>query len=40
MNSIPSIDLEDFLSGDLERKQKFVDEIGNQRLTELGLVKK
>ncbi len=29
MNKIPSINLEDFLSGDKIRKQKFVDEIGH-----------
>ena len=28
MNSIPSVNLKDFLSGDPSRKQKFVDEIG------------
>jgi isopenicillin N synthase-like dioxygenase len=28
MNSIPSVDLKDFISGDPERKQKFIDEIG------------
>lgn len=28
MNSIPSVNLEDFISGNPERKQKFVDEIG------------
>ena len=28
MNNIPSVDLADFLSDDLKRKQKFVDEIG------------
>ena len=28
MNSIPSVNLEDFISGDPKRKQKFVDEIG------------
>ncbi|MCB0436489.1 MAG: isopenicillin N synthase family oxygenase, partial [Mangrovimonas sp.] len=28
MNSIPSVNLEDFLSDDPKRKQKFVDEIG------------
>ena len=28
MNSIPSVNLEDFVSGDPLRKQKFVDEIG------------
>ena len=29
MNSIPSVNLEDFLSDDPKRKQKFVDEIGD-----------
>ncbi len=29
MTNIPSVDLADFLSGDPERKQKFVNEIGN-----------
>ena len=29
MNKIPSVNLEDFLSGDEERKQKFINEIGN-----------
>ena len=29
MNNIPSVDLADFLSDDLQRKQKFVNEIGN-----------
>ena len=29
MNKIPSVNLSDFLSGDVERKQKFVDEIGH-----------
>ena len=29
MNNIPSVDLSDFLSDDLQRKQKFVNEIGN-----------
>lgn len=29
MNKIPGIDLSDFLSGDEQRKQKFVDEIGH-----------
>jgi len=28
MNSIPSVDLNDFISGDNQRKQKFVEEIG------------
>ncbi len=45
MNSIPSVNLKDFLSGEPVRKQKFVDDITageflNQRLIELGLVKK
>lgn len=29
MNKIPSVDLRDFLSEDKDRKQKFIDEIGN-----------
>jgi isopenicillin N synthase-like dioxygenase len=29
MNIIPSVDLNDFLSSDLDRKQKFVKEIGS-----------
>lgn len=29
MNSIPSVNLQDFLSNDPERKQKFISEIGN-----------
>jgi len=29
MSKVPSIDLTDFLSGDKNRKQKFIDEIGN-----------
>lgn len=29
MNKIPSVDLRDFLSDDKERKQKFINEIGN-----------
>ena len=29
MNAIPSVNLEDFLSSDLKRKQKFTEEIGN-----------
>ena len=37
MNSIPSVNLEDFLSGDLKRKQKFVDEIG-KAYEEIGFV--
>lgn len=28
MNAIPSVDLQDYLSGDPDRKQKFIDEIG------------
>jgi isopenicillin N synthase-like dioxygenase len=31
MQNIPSVDLRDFLSGDPERKQKFVNEIGKAR---------
>jgi len=37
MKSIPSVNLEDFLSGDLELKQKFVDEIG-KAYEEIGFV--
>ncbi len=37
MNSIPSVNLEDFLSGDPVRKQKFVDEIG-KAYEEIGFV--
>ena len=29
MNTIPSVDLQDFVSGDPQRKQKFITEIGN-----------
>ncbi len=29
MNAIPSVDLQDFVSGDPQRKQKFITEIGN-----------
>jgi isopenicillin N synthase-like dioxygenase len=29
MNTIPSVDLDDFISGDPKRKQKFVDQIGS-----------
>ncbi|MDX1271842.1 2-oxoglutarate and iron-dependent oxygenase domain-containing protein [Bizionia paragorgiae] len=37
MNSIPSVNLEDFISGDPERKQKFVNEIG-KAYQEIGFV--
>ena len=37
MTSIPSVDLRDFVSGDEERKQKFVREIGNA-FEEIGFV--
>jgi len=37
MNNIPSVDLSDFLSGDSNRKQKFIDEIGNA-YTDIGFV--
>ncbi len=37
MNSIPSVNLKDFLSGDPVRKQKFVDEIG-KAYEEIGFV--
>lgn len=37
MNTIPSVDLADFLSKDPKRKQKFVDEIGNA-YEEIGFV--
>jgi len=37
MNNIPSVDLADFLSGDPDRKQKFVDEIGSA-YEEIGFV--
>lgn len=29
MSKVPSVNLADFLSGDAERKQKFINEIGN-----------
>lgn len=37
MNTIPSVDLADFISGDSKRKQKFVDEIG-RAYEEIGFV--
>lgn len=37
MNNIPSVDLADFISGDPDRKQKFVDEIG-KAYEEIGFV--
>ena len=37
MNIIPSVNLQDFLSGDEKRKQKFVDEIG-KAYEEIGFV--
>jgi isopenicillin N synthase-like dioxygenase len=37
MNSIPSVNLEDFISGDNEKKQKFVKEIG-KAYEEIGFV--
>jgi isopenicillin N synthase-like dioxygenase len=37
MNNIPSVDLADFISGDPNRKQKFVDEIG-RAYEEIGFV--
>lgn len=37
MNSIPSVDLSDFISGDAARKQKFVDAIG-KAYEEIGFV--
>ncbi|OIQ23810.1 2-oxoglutarate and iron-dependent oxygenase domain-containing protein [Lacinutrix sp. MedPE-SW] len=37
MTSIPSVDLEDFLSDDPKRKQKFIDEIG-KAYQEIGFV--
>ena len=37
MNIIPSVNLQDFLSGDAKRKQKFVDEIG-KAYEEIGFV--
>ncbi len=37
MNNIPSVDLSDFLSNDIERRQKFVNEIGTA-YEEIGFV--
>lgn len=37
MNTIPSVDLADFLTQNLEKKQKFVNEIG-QAYEEIGFV--
>ena len=37
MNIIPSVDLNDFISGDSVRKQKFVDAIG-KAYEEIGFV--
>jgi isopenicillin N synthase-like dioxygenase len=37
MNRIPSVNLQDFLSGDTNRKQKFIDEIG-KAYEEIGFV--
>jgi isopenicillin N synthase-like dioxygenase len=37
MNTIPSVNLKDFISGDPQRKQKFVDEIG-QAYEDIGFV--
>jgi len=37
MNTIPSVNLQDFISGDPERKQKFIDEIG-KAYEEIGFV--
>nr|WP_321223577.1 2-oxoglutarate and iron-dependent oxygenase domain-containing protein [uncultured Psychroserpens sp.] len=37
MNRIPSVNLQDFLSGDANRKQKFIDEIG-KAYEEIGFV--
>ena len=37
MQNIPSVDLRDFLSGNPERKQKFVNEIG-KAFEEIGFV--
>ena len=37
MKLVPSVDLRDFLSGDPERKQKFVNEIG-KAYEEIGFV--
>ena len=37
MKNIPSVDLSDFLSGDISRKQKFIKEIG-EAYEEIGFV--
>ncbi|WP_452219369.1 isopenicillin N synthase family dioxygenase [Lacinutrix undariae] len=37
MNIIPSVNLQDFISGDADRKQKFIDEIG-KAYEEIGFV--
>lgn len=37
MNTIPSVNLQDFISGDPDRKQKFIDEIG-KAYEEIGFV--
>lgn len=37
MNTIPSVNLQDFLSGDPDKKQKFIDEIG-KAYEEIGFV--
>ncbi|SDB35624.1 Isopenicillin N synthase [Flavobacteriaceae bacterium MAR_2010_188] len=37
MNAIPSVNLEDFISGDPEKKQQFIDEIG-KAYEEIGFV--
>jgi isopenicillin N synthase-like dioxygenase len=37
MNSIPSVNLQDFISGEPDRKQKFIDEIG-KAYEEIGFV--
>ena len=37
MQNIPSVDLRDFLSGDADRKQKFVTEIG-KAFEDIGFV--
>ncbi|OUS00948.1 flavonol synthase [Flavobacteriales bacterium 33_180_T64] len=37
MNIIPSVNLQDFISGDIDRKQKFIDEIG-KAYEEIGFV--
>ena len=37
MNSIPSVNLQDFLSEDPKRKQQFIDEIG-KAYQEIGFV--